>query len=143
MLLFFLHFVFFCFYFIFYFFSFYFFYFFFFFFQAEDGIRDTSVTGVQTCALPIFQPLVVLVITLTRVDVGWTPVKVALVPTAVLSGSVIFGSIWVITSSLAFWAVETQEVANSFTYGGVTLSGYPIDVFGTWLRRFVIFVVPV
>src|SRR5258706_11418917 len=28
--------------------------FFFFFFQAEDGIRDWSVTGVQTCALPIF-----------------------------------------------------------------------------------------
>ena len=27
--------------------------FFIFFFQAEDGIRDTSVTGVQTCALPI------------------------------------------------------------------------------------------
>src|ERR671935_2169134 len=28
----------------------------FFFFQAEDGIRDTSVTGVQTCALPICSP---------------------------------------------------------------------------------------
>src|SRR5260370_15769609 len=27
---------------------------FFFFFQAEDGIRDSSVTGVQTCALPIY-----------------------------------------------------------------------------------------
>src|SRR5262249_58888305 len=27
---------------------------FFFFFQAEDGIRDWSVTGVQTCALPIY-----------------------------------------------------------------------------------------
>src|SRR2546426_1960560 len=27
----------------------------FFFFQAEDGIRDYKVTGVQTCALPIFQ----------------------------------------------------------------------------------------
>src|SRR5260370_20205297 len=26
-----------------------------FFFQAEDGIRDSSVTGVQTCALPIYQ----------------------------------------------------------------------------------------
>src|SRR5207245_6616983 len=25
-----------------------------FFFQAEDGIRDATVTGVQTCALPIF-----------------------------------------------------------------------------------------
>src|SRR5215213_5053580 len=28
----------------------------FFFFQAEDGIRDWSVTGVQTCALPISRP---------------------------------------------------------------------------------------
>src|SRR5437867_12787112 len=27
----------------------------FFFFQAEDGIRDRTVTGVQTCALPIWQ----------------------------------------------------------------------------------------
>src|SRR3712207_9006255 len=27
----------------------------FFFFQAEDGIRDIGVTGVQTCALPIFR----------------------------------------------------------------------------------------
>src|SRR6266853_4787366 len=28
-------------------------FYFFFFFQAEDGIRDLTVTGVQTCALPI------------------------------------------------------------------------------------------
>src|SRR5207249_9775657 len=29
----------------------------FFFFQAEDGIRDRNVTGVQTCALPIYRPV--------------------------------------------------------------------------------------
>src|SRR6266853_6889618 len=35
----------------------------FFFFQAEDGIRDLTVTGVQTCALPIWE---------TRVPIeGW------------------------------------------------------------------------
>src|SRR5699024_11911967 len=28
-----------------------------FFFQAEDGIRDRNVTGVQTCALPIFEAM--------------------------------------------------------------------------------------
>src|SRR5699024_10911433 len=36
---------------------------FFFFFQAEDGIRDRNVTGVQTCALPIYKitkPFVIL-----------------------------------------------------------------------------------
>src|SRR6266478_10220262 len=30
---------------------------FFFFFQAEDGIRDLTVTGVQTCALPVPAPI--------------------------------------------------------------------------------------
>src|SRR5258708_24753965 len=34
---------------------------FFFFFQAEDGIRDDLVTGVQTCALPIYKAAVELV----------------------------------------------------------------------------------
>src|SRR5260221_8503712 len=34
--------------------KFFFIFFFFFFFQAEDGIRDHCVTGVQTCALPIY-----------------------------------------------------------------------------------------
>jgi len=29
-----------------------------FFFQAEDGIRDRDVTGVQTCALPISAPFI-------------------------------------------------------------------------------------
>src|SRR5207244_6115707 len=33
------------------------FFYFFFFFQAEDGIRDDLVTGVQTCALPICVPI--------------------------------------------------------------------------------------
>src|SRR5438046_5442895 len=37
-------------------------FFFFFFFQAEDGIRDWSVTGVQTCALPISTVRTVFVI---------------------------------------------------------------------------------
>src|SRR5256886_15329785 len=33
-----------------------------FFFQAEDGIRDLTVTGVQTCALPILQTAVILIL---------------------------------------------------------------------------------
>src|SRR5436190_22999721 len=39
----------------------------FFFFQAEDGIRDHCVTGVQTCALPIW-----LVLTTSRDGVTWS-----------------------------------------------------------------------
>src|SRR5690554_8054345 len=46
---------------------------FFFFFQAEDGIRDADVTGVQTCALPIFYS--------DGFDKGWlTPLADADIP---------------------------------------------------------------
>src|SRR5215211_687350 len=50
--------------------------FFFFFFQAEDGIRDHCVTGVQTCALPIsgvglFQSNIVYDV--ERFAEWWTP----------------------------------------------------------------------
>ena len=36
----------------------------FFFFQAEDGIRDIGVTGVQTCALPILRDFLYFVFNL-------------------------------------------------------------------------------
>src|SRR2546428_12778685 len=47
-----------------------------FFFQAEDGIRDLIVTGVQTCALPIYRtgamhPLTALLISAGVVVVTW------------------------------------------------------------------------
>ena len=42
-----------------------------FFFQAEDGIRDTSVTGVQTCALPISLRPSFEAADMTLKDVDW------------------------------------------------------------------------
>ena len=63
------------------FFSFFFFFFFllFFFFQAEDGIRDTSVTGVQTCALPILRESVNLFSQQNRLSIyrlEWPPLAI-------------------------------------------------------------------
>src|SRR5882762_1781362 len=61
----------------------------FFFFQAEDGIRDSSVTGVQTCALPIFMTLGALLAVLCGaamivgapgyLTLGWMRAKLLLV----------------------------------------------------------------
>src|SRR6267154_5155574 len=51
-------------------------FFFFFFFQAEDGIRDGRVTGVQTCALPIWVPLLLVIICLLA-DVFFLPSRLA------------------------------------------------------------------
>src|SRR5699024_11981580 len=39
-------------------------------FQAEDGIRDRNVTGVQTCALPIYPPVEVILLSRNDPDTG-------------------------------------------------------------------------
>src|SRR5256886_9159708 len=50
-----------------------------FFFQAEDGIRDLTVTGVQTCALPIFGPRPLVESEDRRID-GWARSRLQLTP---------------------------------------------------------------
>src|SRR3712207_8141395 len=44
-----------------------------FFFQAEDGIRDIGVTGVQTCALPIFRKIVEITLKRQGIEVVSAP----------------------------------------------------------------------
>jgi ABC-2 type transport system permease protein len=89
------------------------------------------------------QPFVVLVIALGLVHIEHPLLAVVMIPVTVISGAVIFGAIWVITSSVAFWTVETQEFANAFTYGGSLMTSYPVEAFGRWLQRIVVFLVPV
>lgn len=91
----------------------------------------------------IVQPMVVLVIALTVAPIDWSPEVVVLVPVTIVSGLAIFGSVWVATSSLSFWTVDSQEFGNAFTYGGGLAAQYPIDVLSTWLQRLFTFLVPV
>jgi ABC-2 type transport system permease protein len=83
----------------------------------------------------VLQALLIFTIAAQRLPVPWTLGRVAVTLVTIASASVIFSSIWVITASVAFWTIETQEVANSFTYGGGFLSQYPVDVYAGWLRR--------
>lgn len=91
----------------------------------------------------VAQGLGVLAVALTQLDVGWSPALVLFTTTAVVAAAVIYGSLWVLTSSVAFWTVETQEMANAFTYGGNFASQYPLSIYADWLRRFLVFVVPI
>src|SRR2546430_13537758 len=69
----------------------------FFFFQAEDGIRDLTVTGVQTCALPISMPRRPIPLTQVRRQ---RPSLRILIAAAVL--------IFALFSSLAAWNMSLQ-----------------------------------
>src|SRR5205809_5815393 len=72
---------------------------FFFFFQAEDGIRDVAVTGVQTCALPISNN--------TRVSDGTLIPHFSAIATALRPTSAGFGSRCGVTSTLASASISS------------------------------------
>jgi ABC-2 type transport system permease protein len=88
------------------------------------------------------QSATVLAYAVSRLTVHWTAGRVAVTIASIGAGSVIFGSIWVIGAATTFWTIDTNEVVNSFTYGGNFLTQYPLQIYGELLRRVLAFVVP-
>ena len=84
-----------------------------------------------------------LAVALPHLEIDWTAGRVAMILVTLVAGSVIYAGVWVAFATIAFWVVDSTEAANAFTYGGNFLAQYPINIFGPWLRRLVVFVIPI
>jgi ABC-2 type transport system permease protein len=89
------------------------------------------------------QGLLVLAIGAHMTHLAWTPSAALLLAAALSSGMALFAGLLVLQATLAFWTVESLEVANVLTYGGVEAAQYPLDVYAGWLRNFLTYVVPI
>ena len=127
---------------------------------VSDRIRDGSFDGfllrpvsslVHACAdafalrrvARVLFVLGVLAVVAANGAVDWSPARAAVLALAVVTGFTIFSAIWVATSAFAFWVVDAREFGAAFTYGGGFLAQQPLDVYGTWLRRLVVYVLPI
>jgi ABC-2 type transport system permease protein len=88
------------------------------------------------------QAAVVWVIAAHLTNVAWTWGAWATLLFAVAGGMALFCGILILQATLAFWTVESLEIANTLTYGGVEAAEYPLDLYARWFRNFLIFVVP-
>ncbi|WP_066949557.1 ABC transporter permease [Microtetraspora fusca] len=86
------------------------------------------------------QAAIVLGVALARLDVPAS--RAWMIPVMVVCGIVIFTSIWALSGALQFLLTDAPEVANAFTYGGATLTQYPLTVYGADLVRGVTYVLP-
>jgi len=75
-------------------------------------------------------------------SVAWTWQAWAALLFAVAGGAALFSGILILQATLAFWTVESLEIANTLTYGGVEAAQYPLDIYARWFRNFLTFVVP-
>jgi len=60
----------------------------------------------------------------------------------IASGACLFLGLFVFQATLSFWSVESLEVMNTMTYGGVQTTQYPISIYEDWFRKFFTFIVP-
>jgi ABC-2 type transport system permease protein len=90
----------------------------------------------------MIQALVVLVLASSLVPIAWDAAAIATALWAVAGGVALFAGILVLQATLAFWTVESLEVANVLTYGGVQAAQYPLNIYAAWFRRLLTFVVP-
>ncbi len=85
---------------------------------------------------------VVLVVALAALDVPWDLPRVAMTVAIAISGAAIFSAVFILGACVTFWFVGSSEFSNAFTYGGQSMSQYPLNVFGPWIRRLLAYVIP-
>jgi ABC-2 type transport system permease protein len=90
----------------------------------------------------LLQASAVLVLATSLVPIHWDAPAVATALWAVAGGVALFFGILVLQATLAFWTVESLEVANVLTYGGVQAAQYPLNIYAAWFRRLLTFGVP-
>lgn len=91
----------------------------------------------------ISQALFVMVWSMLALDIDWSPGRVLMVPYLVVFGTLIFLAIFTLGAALQFWTTEGSEAANAFTYGGNTLTQYPLTIFPAEAVKALTFIVPV
>ena len=79
----------------------------------------------------VAQGLLVYGLGLGLADIDWNLPRVLLAVVAPPAGAVVFGSLFVMGATLAFWWVESGEIANSLTYGGRDFTSYPLTMYGS------------
>jgi ABC-2 type transport system permease protein len=90
----------------------------------------------------VLQGLIVLAYALGTLTIHWTFWRVVVLVASLPSAVVIFSAVWVCGACIAFWTTDGGEFTNAFTYGGTAMAQYPFDIYATWLRRLLGFVIP-
>jgi ABC-2 type transport system permease protein len=83
----------------------------------------------------VVQGIAIYVVALSVAPVQWSVPVAVLAVVAPLAGAVFFGAIFVAGATVAFWWIDSGEVASAFTYGGKDIAAYPMTVFSGLFRR--------
>ena len=123
--------------------------------QVKAGTFDRLLLRPRSTALQVagqqlqllrlgrlLQGLAVLGWAAWSLGLSWSPAQVLLLCGAILGGACLFAGLFVLQGTMAFWTIESLEIVNTLTYGGVETAQYPLAIYATWFRRFFTYVIP-
>ncbi len=90
----------------------------------------------------LLQGFLVLIWSIYKLKIDWTLGKTLLLLGSILGGNFLFSGLIVLQATLSFWSVQSLEIVNSFTYGGVQAAQYPISIYKSWFRKILIYFIP-
>jgi ABC-2 type transport system permease protein len=90
----------------------------------------------------LIQGLVVLGWALATLQIPLTLSTLWLLSAALLGSIALFLGIVVLQATISFWTIESLEVMNILTYGGVETAQYPLSIYNEWFQRFFTFLIP-
>src|SRR5215831_18040765 len=104
---------------------------------AQLAAMDVATRRVGRVAFGV----TMVAVAAAHAPVSLTPARLALLLVTPIAGAMIFGAVFVATATVAFWWVESGEIANGLTYGGLSFTQYPITIYGALFRRLFAYVV--
>ena len=90
----------------------------------------------------LIQGIGVFVFGAWHLDLDWGLANCLLLTFTLLGGIALFVGLMVFQATLSIWTVESLEVMNTMTYGGVQTAQYPLDIYEGWFRKFFTVIVP-
>ena len=90
----------------------------------------------------VLQAVIVFLYAIPAGNIVWTADKVITLVLMIVSGVVVFSSLFVVYASLCFFTTEGLEFINIFTDGGREFGKYPFSIYGSGVLKFFTYVIP-
>ncbi len=84
----------------------------------------------------------VLIWSANQLAVDWTIPSATLLVFAIAGGACLFSGLFILQATMCFWTIESIEIVNSATYGGVETAQFPLTIYPRWFRWIFTFVIP-
>lgn len=91
----------------------------------------------------LIQGVIALIVALYMRGIDPGLFELWIITSTLASLMIVYFALFLIGATFTFWTIQSAELFNAFTYGGMEMSKYPVSIYQPWLRNIFLFIIPV